>query len=53
MNSWIKMINCKDCIYGKQKFCCEGCDIPSSITLGSCSHFKLIKSEDYKNGNKR
>jgi len=34
------MIDCKDCVYGNQKFCCEGCDTPSKSPLGSCLHYK-------------
>lgn len=34
------MIFCKDCVHSKQVFCCEGCDTPGGIPLGSCAHYR-------------
>jgi len=34
------MIRCGNCRFGVQKFCCEGCCIPSYFPLGSCLHYQ-------------
>jgi len=34
------VIFCWDCRYGRQEYCCSGCDIPTTMPLGSCLHYQ-------------
>jgi len=34
------MIRCDTCVHGESKYCCDGMDIPSTIALASCAHYR-------------